>query len=75
MRPIFEIANEISRDWSKVYFGALPYLRAMQSIETIDQCYGMDSAKTIIIYFLANAGTYKGETAKRVKKELKQLIK
>ena len=31
-RKINEIAAEIRKDWSKVYFGAEPYLDAMESI-------------------------------------------
>lgn len=75
MRTISEIATEIKSDWNKVYFGAVPYLNAMQELETIDDNYGMDSADSIIRYFLCNAKTWKGETAKRVKAELNNLIK
>ena len=75
MRTISEIAREIKSDWNKVYFGAVPYLNAMQELETIDDNYGMDSADSIIRYFLCNAKTWKGETAKRVKAELNNLIK
>ena len=75
MRTISEIAREIKSDWNKVYFGAAPYLNAMQELETIDDNYGMDSADSIIRYFLCNAKTWKGETAKRVKAELNNLIK
>ncbi len=60
MRTISEIANEIKNDWKKVYFGAVPY--------------GVDSADSILIYFLANAKTWKGQTAKRIKIELKNLL-
>ena len=28
-RPIYEIANDIGRNWKNVYFGARPYLEAM----------------------------------------------
>jgi hypothetical protein len=37
--------------------------------------YGMDSGKSIILYFLANASTWRGDTAKRVKAELKAMGK
>lgn len=74
MRPIFEIANEIKNDWKKVYFGAIPYLNAMQQLNSIDDYYGVDSADSVLRYFLANAKTWKGETAKRIKIELKNLL-
>tara|TARA_R100000773_G_scaffold15001_1_gene13715 strand:+ start:1045 stop:1275 length:231 start_codon:yes stop_codon:yes gene_type:complete len=73
-RQINEIAAEIKSDWKKVYFGAVPYLNAMQSINSINDNYGLDSAKSVVTYFLANAGTWRGENAKRIKKELKDMI-
>ena len=75
MRPIYEIAKEIKKDWTKPYFGAVPYLQAMQTLSGQNDVYGFDSAKSIINYFLANAGSWRGETAKRIKAELKQMVK
>ena len=31
-RPIHEIAREIRADWLKPYFGAVPYLIAMETL-------------------------------------------
>lgn len=75
MRPLFEIAREIDTDWKKVSVYALPYLNAMYSLESIDSKYGLDSGKSIVNYFLANAGSWKGETARRIKKELNQMVR
>lgn len=72
-RPIAEIACEIARRWTKPYFGAVPYIRAMQSLVTIHESVGCDDAKTIILYFLANANTWRGEDARRIKAELKAI--
>jgi len=72
-RPLSTIAAEIRRDWTKPYFGAVPYLAAMSTLDSISDNYGADSAKSIVLYFLSNASTWRGETAKRVKSELKQL--
>lgn len=74
-RPIYEIASEIRKDWKKPYFGAVPYLDAMESITTINENYYADSAKSVVLYFLANANTWRGEVARRVKAELKELAK
>lgn len=74
-RPIYQIAVEIKKDWKKVYFGAVPYLDAMQTLSDISDSYGMDSARSIIAYFLSNASTWRGEKAKEIKKELNALIK
>lgn len=74
-RPLCEIAAEIRKDWgSKIYFGAKPYLYAMMSIRNVTDSYGCEDGKTQVIYFLSNAGTWRGETAKRVKAELKKMV-
>jgi len=72
-RPLYQIANEIRKDWKPVYFGAVPYLDAMSSLDSIDDNYICDSGKSVVIYFLSNAGTWRGETAKRIKLELKKM--
>jgi hypothetical protein len=78
-KSIATIANMILKDWRKqksgVYFGAKPYLQAMLSMNTIDDNYGQESGRSIINYFLANAGTWRGEEAKRIKLHLKKLLK
>jgi len=73
-RPLRAIAQDIITEWDNVYFGAVPYLDAMLSLESIDDDYGMDSADSIVIYFLSNARTWRGEVARRIKAELKGLV-
>jgi len=72
-RPLNVIAREIRNDWKNVYFGAVPYLEAMQTLDSINDNYMFDSGKSVVIYFLSNATTWKGETARRVKAELKKM--
>jgi hypothetical protein len=74
-RPLYEVAAEIRHDWKKPYFGAVPYIQALASLDRVTDSYGMDSGKEIVLRFLSNAGTWRGETAKRVKAELKALVK
>ena len=74
-RPIYEIAKEIRKDWKNIYFGTVPYVDAMQELNQITDKYYLDSAKSIILYFLANASSWRGETAKRIKAELKAMAK
>ena len=74
-RSINTIAREIKRDWQKPYFGAVPYIDAMLSLDSVSDKYGWDSGESIVRYFLANASTWRGDTAKRVKAELKQILK
>jgi hypothetical protein len=74
-RPISEIAGEILKDWKNIYFGAIPYLNAMFSLNDVTDSFGMDSGRTIVAYFLSNATTWKGEKAREIKKELNKMIK
>jgi hypothetical protein len=73
-RPIYSIAAEIRRDWAKPYFGAVPYLDAMQHLGGITDRFYHDEGSSVVRYFLANATTWKGETARRVKAELKAML-
>ena len=78
-RPLHVIADDIlnhwteckgnSRDWS------MPYIRAMRHLITIDGMYGSDDAREIVIRFLGNAQGWRGPDARRVKQELKEMLK
>jgi hypothetical protein len=78
-RPLYEIANEIRKDWKaqtkngKIPAPALAYLDPMSTLDSINDRYIFEGAKEIVIRFLCSAGTWKGETAKRVKAELKAM--
>ena len=74
-RSIYEIAKEISKNWKNVNYAAKPYLDAMYSLEKITDTYYYDSGSSVVAYFLANASSWRGETAKRVKKELNDMLK
>lgn len=76
-RTFAEIAREIKQTWKNVYFGAKPYLQAMATIDSSDKNapYMLELAEDIVIYFLANAQTWRGEDARRIKAELKSMIK
>tara|TARA_B100000287_G_scaffold110706_1_gene103055 strand:+ start:6742 stop:6999 length:258 start_codon:yes stop_codon:yes gene_type:complete len=68
--PLSDIAQMVREDWTNPYFGAVPYLDAMATMESIEDKYFMDDGDDIVIYFLANAQTWRGEVARTVKKEL-----
>jgi len=74
-RPLYEIASDIKKDWSNIYFGAKPYLDAMFKLDSINDMYYCDTAKSVVLYFLGNAGTWRGETARTIKKELNSMLK
>lgn len=75
MRTLRDIAYDIQSDWKAPYFGAVPYLSAMLSLESIEQRYGDDSGRSVVSYFLANASAYRGDKARQYKAELKSMIK
>lgn len=74
-RPIWQIAREIRSDWKKPYFGAVPYLQAMLQLEKMDDWLNHDTAKSIVLYFLSNAKTWRGGVAQHIKAELKAMLK
>jgi hypothetical protein len=75
---ISQLAAIIRKDWRSkgtIYFGAVPYLEAMHTMDKITDNYGLDSGRSIVLYFLANAQTWRGEVAKAVKLELNKRVK
>lgn len=75
-RTFQQIANDIKSTWLNVYFGAVPYLEAMLTLDTTDPnvSYYYNKAGDIVRYFLANAQTFRGADAKRLKAELKSML-
>jgi hypothetical protein len=74
-RPLSNIAHDIRRDWEKVSYAARPYLSAMAELDQIENTYMYDSGKSIVRYFLCNAGAWRGPVAQTIKAELKELLK
>lgn len=74
-RPLHEIAKDIRENWPKPYFGAVPYIDAMASLSDMNSMYGWDNARSVVLYFLANTQTWRGEKAKAIKAELKEMLK
>jgi len=72
-RSIRSIALDIRREWAKVNYAAKPYLEAMLELDSINDKYYNDSAKSVVLYFLSNAASFRGERAKALKAELKAL--
>lgn len=68
------IAAMVDRDWDDVNYAARPYLDAMYSLGTLDDNYGLDSGRSVVSYFLANAGTWRGPVARAVKAELRRRL-
>jgi len=72
-RPLHQVARDIFKTWPNMYFGAKPYANAMLSVSSIEDMYGDDDAKSLVLYFLSNATTWRGDDARRIKSELKQI--
>ena len=74
-RPVSMIAEEVRMYWPKPYFGAVPYLDAMLELANVSDNYGADSGESVVLYFLANAQTWRGPEARRIKAELSAMVK
>ena len=72
-RKLSTIATDIETDWTNVNYAARPYLDALHELDSIRDDYYYDSASSVVLYFLANASAWRGDTARRIKKELKAL--
>ena len=75
MRTLQEIAYDINTCWPIQYFGAKPYVEAMQSLLSIEDTFYQDSGREIVTRFLCNAGTWRGPDARRIKAELNKMLK
>ena len=72
---IYELATIIHNDWVKPNYAAVPYIEAMLSLENIEDFYGLDSARSVVSYFLSNAASWRGAEARAVKAELKRRVR
>lgn len=72
-RSISTIAADIRANWANVNYAAVPYLDAMDSIDSINDMFYADTARSVVLYFLANARSFTGDAARRIKAELKSL--
>jgi hypothetical protein len=70
-RRIHEIAQDIRDAWPSINYAARPYLEALEELNTPQDHYFLDSGKEIALRFLCNATTFRGDTAKKLKAELK----
>lgn len=74
-RSLREIAKDIYNTWQPVNYAARPYVDAMLYLDTMSSTFGHDDAKGIVLRFLSNASTWRGADARRIKAELKSIMK
>lgn len=77
-RPIMVIATEIEAIWSKqgkgVNYAAKPYLDAMHRLNPIKDSVGYDDGRDVVLRFLGNATSFRGDDARRLKAELRDIL-
>lgn len=77
-RSLYDIAQDIVSDYmdrgKNVPEYARPYVDAMMCLDKITDNYIMDSGDMIVRYALSNLSTWRGDTARRVKAELKSML-
>lgn len=74
-RPLYIIAADIRQHWPSPHFAAIPYIFALRHLNQIGEMYGLDSGVSCVAYFLANAQTWRGPEARRIKAELRDILK
>lgn len=84
-RTFSDIAAEVLNLWKAKYGKnlpwslkcALPYLQAMLECDTTDKnaTYYAETVESVVVYFLANITNWRGDNAKRIKAELKEMLK
>lgn len=75
MTEFQKLVVEIGMDWKVVHPWALPYYHAMLTMRSVGEKYGLDDGTDVVNRFLVNAATWRGDTARRVKARLKQMVK
>ncbi len=73
-RSVYDISNEIKACWKNPNRNAADYHSHMKNIVHVGEDYYMDNALGIIHRFLLWARGWRGEDARRIKKELNALI-
>jgi hypothetical protein len=73
-RPLHVIAADVRASWPAVSPYAEPYLAAMGELHGIGDRYYEDSAESVVLYFLSNASGWRGEAARRLKAELREMV-
>ena len=77
-RTLADIAAEIRSDYTaRSNYAALPYLDVMDWVHTadLDASPYADDNRTLVLYLLSNLAGWHGNTARRVKAELKAMLK
>ena len=74
-RPLHEVAKEILQDWKNPSAPAIDSLQAMHRMDQVTEEYYADSGLDVVTYALCRFQGWRGEVARKVKAELKEIEK
>jgi hypothetical protein len=74
-KDIAQLAKLILKDWPVPNYAAAPYLNAMTELKTVNDKHWHDSAENIILRFLSNSSSWRGDMARAIKAELRLRLK
>lgn len=77
VRPVHQIADEITKLWKDAPGTVTPYLKAMRQISSVADTYGHDDGREIVLKFLdvPEVGEWDGPDADRLKGDLKAAMR
>lgn len=74
-RPLHKIGADIKQDWgARMNGAAVPYVEGLCDLHGPNDRWGVETGADAIQGFLNNAQTWRGETARRIKSELKEIL-
>tara|TARA_R110000796_G_scaffold214892_1_gene330889 strand:+ start:486 stop:734 length:249 start_codon:yes stop_codon:yes gene_type:complete len=73
-RSLNTVAEDIRQSWKNISFNAAPYVDALESMNRIEDIYLVGNGVSVVEGFLANASSFRGADAKRIKAELEAMI-
>ena len=68
------IRRDLREQRKDVPYSAVPYLDALDTLNDINDHYGLETAQMIVAYLLSNLTTYRGAVAREVKAELNRRL-
>lgn len=74
VRSLAVISREIRLDW-RPSIKAEPWLNEMATLELVTDHYAFDAGDVIVKSFLNHARGWRGDTAMKIKKELREILK
>jgi hypothetical protein len=74
-RTLRQIAAEIRADWKQVSEYAIQQLDGMEEAGRLEGRFGIETGADAVRGFLINAHHWRGETARRIKGELRAMLK